>query len=205
MSTTVLLAAEPELEGPLRDHGFEIARPGTRPDVVIAGGDAEVERLSAEAPVIVLGSPDDAPGDRVLAFRRGCDDYVPPPFHHEELVERIQAVLRRRRPRRARVLYAGDLRIDEVSRVATVGGVPVRLSQREFELLAVLATDPMRVFTRGELLREVWDWPASMYTRTLETHASRLRRKLRAVDPATPYVDNEWGVGYRLIGPHPEG
>jgi DNA-binding response OmpR family regulator len=208
MSTKVLLAAEPEtrgpLEGALRDHGFEIALPGARADVAIVGDGAEVERLAAEAPVIVLGRAGDEPGDRVLAFHRGCDDYVLPPFHHEELVERIRAVLRRSRPAAPRVLYAGELRVDESSRVATIGGVPVRLAHREFQLLATLATDPTRVFTRGELLRTVWDWPASMRTRTLETHASRLRRKLRALDPATPYVDNEWGVGYRLIGPHPE-
>ena len=207
MSTTVLLAAGPEtsapLVGPLRDHGFEIAGPGARADVVIAGAADEVERLSAQAPVILLGGADDAPVDRVLAFRRGCDDYVPPPFHHEELVERIRAVLRRRRAA-PRTLYAGELRVDEVSRIATLGGVAVRLSQREFSLLAILASEPTRVFTRAELLRWVWDWPAATMTRTVESHASRLRRKLRAVDAETPWIDNEWGVGYRLIGLHPE-
>jgi DNA-binding response OmpR family regulator len=207
VSTTVLLAAEPEtsapLVGPLRDHGFEIAVPGGHADVVIAGAAAEVERLSAEAPVILLGGADDAPVDRVLAFRRGCDDYVPPPFHHEELVERIRAVLRRRRTE-PRVLYAGELRIDEVSRVASLRGSALRLSHREFALLAILASEPTRVFTRAELLRWVWEWPTATATRTVETHASRLRRKLRAVDPDTPWIDNEWGVGYRLIGLHPE-
>jgi DNA-binding response OmpR family regulator len=208
MSTTVLLAAEPEtsapLVGPLRDHGFEIAGPGVRADVVIAGAAAEVERLAVDAPVILLGGADDAPVDRVLAFRRGCDDYVPPPFHHEELVERIRAVLRRRRVE-PRVLYAGELRVDEVSRIATLGGSALRLSHREFALLATLASEPTRVFTRAELLRWVWDWPTATTTRTVETHASRLRRKLRAVDPETPWIDNEWGIGYRLIGLHPEG
>jgi DNA-binding response OmpR family regulator len=207
VSTTVLLAAAPEtsgpLVGPLREHGFEIAGPGARADVVIAGATAEVERLAAEAPVILLGGADDAPVDRVLAFRRGCDDYVPPPFHHEELVERIRAVLRRRRIE-PRVLFAAELRVDEVSRVASLGSVPLRLSHREFALLAILASEPTRVFTRAELLRWVWDWPAATTTRTVETHASRLRRKLRAADPETPWIDNEWGVGYRLIGLHPE-
>jgi DNA-binding response OmpR family regulator len=117
----------------------------------------------------------------------------------DDLVERIQAVLR---PGRA--WRAGDVTIDESARLASVRGVPLKLSHKEFELLAKLASDPSRVFTRGELLRDIWHWPPSMYTRTLDSHASRLRRKLRAVDPATPYVDNEWGVGYRLIGPHPD-
>ncbi len=208
MSTTVLLTAAEQgagglLEQQLREHGFEIAGPGARADVVIAADRRELERWCAEAPVIVLGGADDEPCDRVQAFRRGCDDYVPRPFHHEELVERIRAVVRRSR-RGARVLEVGELVVDEAGRVATVRGVAVKLSHKEFALLALLASDPSRVFTRGELLRDIWDWPPTMRTRTLDAHASRLRRKLRALSPSTPYVDNEWGVGYRLIGLHPE-
>jgi DNA-binding response OmpR family regulator len=208
MSTIVLLAAQDAsssilLERRLRAHGFEIAAPGARADVVIAGGGPELERFCAEAPVIVLGAAGDEPDDRVLAFRRGCDDYLAPPFHYEELVERIRAVLRRSQRPAGRVLEAGRLRIDEAARVATLGGVALQLSNMEFRLLAALARDPGRVFTRNELLRDVWEWPASMATRTLDSHASRLRRKLRALDPLTPYVDNEWGIGYRLVGHHP--
>jgi len=207
MSTTVFLAAagggaEP-LAASLRQHGFEIASAGARPDVVIAAGPVDLERWCDEAPVIVLGRDDDRPLDRVLAFRRGCDDYVPRPFDHEELVERIRAVVRRSR-RRGKVLRVGELTVDEESRVATVGGRPVKLSHKEFALLAHLASDPTRVFTRVELLRDIWDWPATMRTRTLDAHASRLRRKLRAFAPTTAYIDNEWGVGYRLVGLHPE-
>ena len=128
-----------------------------------------------------------APADVVLVF---------PPFDHEELVERIRAVARRPSTR----VTIGTLAIDEKARVVTVNGAPVKLSQKEFELLAHLATDPERVFTRSELLRDVWNWPPRMHTRTLDSHASRLRRKLRAFDPETPFIDNEWGVGYRLIG-----
>ena len=191
------------LEQRLRDYGFEIAGAGAHPDVVIAGDRGQLERWREEAPVIVLGSADDKPRDRVLAFRRGCDDYVPQPFHHEELVERIRAVVRRSR-RPDPVIEVGELMINEVGRVATIGGLAVKLSQKEFELLARLASDPSRVFTRSELLRDIWDWPPHMRTRTLDAHASRLRRKLRAFAPLTPYIDNEWGVGYRLIGLHPE-
>jgi DNA-binding response OmpR family regulator len=117
----------------------------------------------------------------------------------DDLVERIRAVLR---PGRA--WRAGDLTIDESARLASIHGVPLKLSCKEFELLAKLASDPARVFTRSELLRDIWHCPPSMYTRTLDSHASRLRRKLRAADPLTSYIDNEWGVGYRLIGPHPD-
>ncbi len=207
MSTTVLLASGETglhglLEKQLREHGFEIAAPGGRADVVLAGDDAELERLCSEAPVIVLGSADDRPDDRVLAFRRGCDDYVPRPFSHEELVERIRAVVRRAgrtRPGTRRIV-AGGLEIDERTRRATLFGVPLKLSHKEFELLATLAAEPERLFTKVELLRDIWDWPATMRTRTLDSHVSRLRRKLRAIDPQVRYVDNQWGVGYRLVG-----
>jgi DNA-binding response OmpR family regulator len=208
MSTTVLLAA-PEagagalLARQLRDHGFEIAGPGAAADVVLAGRDAELERLCAEAPVIVLGASDEGPDDGVRAFRRGCDDYVRRPFAEEELVERIRAVARRGRRPAPRVVRAGTLAIDPGGRLVTVRGVPARLSQKEYELVTHLAADPGRVFTRAELLRAIWNWPAAMRTRTLDSHASRLRRKLRALDPETPYVDNVWGVGYRLVGVYP--
>ena len=120
-------------------------------------------------------------------------------FDHEELVERIRTVARR-----PRVLQVGELAVDEQSRVATLGGRSLKLSHKEFALLARLASEPDRVFTRGELLRDIWDWPPHMRTRTLDAHASRLRRKLRAFDLSTAWVDNEWGVGYRLVGRHPE-
>jgi DNA-binding response OmpR family regulator len=208
MPATVLLAHEAAasilLERRLRDHGFEIARPGTRADVVIAGDGPELERFCAEAPVIVLGADGAAPDDRVGAFRRGCDDYLPRPFDHEELVERIRAVLRRSRRPAGRVTVVGALRVDETARVATLHGVALRLSHKEFQLLTALASEPERVFTRNELLRDVWRWPSSSPTRTVDAHACRLRRKLRALDPITPYIDNEWGVGYRLVGPYPE-
>ena len=179
----MLLAAGPEtsepLEGPLRDHGFEIAGPGARADVVIAGEASEVERLSAEAPVIVLGGADDAPVDRVLAFRRGCDDYVARPFHHEELVERIRAVLRRRRTAEPRVLYVGELRVDEVSRIATLRrcrppalAAGVRAARRASRA-SRRASSPA-----AELLRWVWDWPAST------THANRRDPRLAAAPQA---------------------
>jgi DNA-binding response OmpR family regulator len=207
VSTTVLLApgeasASILLERRLRDHGFEIAEPGGRADVVIAADGPELERLCAEAPVIVLGGAGDDRDDRVLAFRRGCDDYLARPFDHEELVERIRAVLRRTQ-RSATVTELGPLRIDRGNCVATLRGASLRLAPKEFALIAVLAEDPERVFAKAELLRRVWDWHSRAPTRTLDSHASRLRGKLRAVDAETRYIDNVWGVGYRLVEPPP--
>jgi DNA-binding response OmpR family regulator len=88
--------------------------------------------------------------------------------------------------------------IDRATRRVTVHGLPVALAAKEFELLAKLATDPTRVFTKEELLREVWDFVALGRTRTLDSHASRLRRKL-ALAGAENCVVNVWGVGYRLL------
>jgi DNA-binding response OmpR family regulator len=79
-----------------------------------------------------------------------------------------------------------------------VRGVPVRLSTKEFELAWMLASEPERVFTKGELLREVWNLHRDIHTRTVDSHASRLRRKLAEV-AGDPFVVNVWGVGYRLV------
>jgi DNA-binding response OmpR family regulator len=83
----------------------------------------------------------------------------------------------------------------------TVRGRAISLSTKEYELLLRLAGDPQRVFTKGELLRDVWGYRADVRTRTVDAHACRLRRKLRAADGVTDFVDNAWGVGYRLLGP----
>jgi DNA-binding response OmpR family regulator len=150
-------------------------------------------------PVIVLGeSPSDAV-DRVRAFTRGCDDYVERPFHYEELLARIRAVLRRTAVAAPTDgIEAGELSIDFPTRAVRVAGQKVDLATKEYELVVKLASDPTRVFTKEELLREVWGFRSVSRTRTLDSHASRVRRKLRSVSEA-PFVINEWGVGYRLL------
>ena len=82
-------------------------------------------------------------------------------------------------------------------------GRRVTLARKEYELLVELASDPARVFTKEELMRDVWGYRSTVYSRTLDAHASRLRRKLRAEAPELELVDNVWGVGYRLLGPLP--
>jgi DNA-binding response OmpR family regulator len=184
-----------------------------RPDLVLVGGlpDApalEVCRLLREGepgrkwdrdvPLIVLGDARADAVDRVHAFERGCDDFVPRPFHYEELVARIHAVLRRTQPGARERLAAGPVAIDRVTRRVTVHGFTVALSAKEYELLVMLAAHPTRVFTKEELLRDVWGYRSLGRTRTLDSHASRLRRKL-ALAGAEDCVLNVWGVGYRLL------
>jgi DNA-binding response OmpR family regulator len=110
----------------------------------------------------------------------------------------MRAVLRRvARPQHPR-LTVRDLEIDLASRVVRVAGRAVQLSAKEFDLLVALAEDPDRVFRKEELLRDVWGFRSLGRTRTLDSHASRLRRKLNSEGEAG-YVVNVWGVGYRLV------
>lgn len=202
MAAALLLAdAEPETRGFLERHlpndGFELVSAHAPFDLVLAGDVDEVHRWAARAPVIVLGRAEADAVDRVHAFRRGCDDYVPRPFDYQELVERIHAVLRRVRPPAPEVIEAEALRIDTRTRDVRVAGARVQLSQKEYELLLRLAREPDRVHTKAELLNDVWQYRAAARTRTLDSHASRLRKKLRAAG-ARGLVENVWGVGYRL-------
>jgi len=162
----------------------------------IREADGIVSRFDPDLPVIVLSGRGD-PEDRVRGLEFGADDYLVKPVHLAELRARIGAVLRRRSARREGPLRVGELLIDPAKRGAWVDGRALKLSNKEFALLRVLASDPHRVFSKRELLREVWGLRAPTKTRTLDSHASRLRRKL---DPeGRRYVGNCWGVGYRLL------
>jgi DNA-binding response OmpR family regulator len=154
-------------------------------------------RLDPELPVVVLsGCADDV--DRVRGFELGADDYVAKPFAYTELRLRIAAVLRRtcERTQHGR-LRVGELEIDPAARIATLRGRRVPLAAKEYALLRTLASAPTRVFTKEELLRDVWGFRAHGRTRTLDSHACRVRRKLAR--DGDRFVVNVWGVGYRLI------
>jgi DNA-binding response OmpR family regulator len=136
-------------------------------------------------------------GDRVRGLREGADDYLVKPFHYEELLIRIRKLLERRSSSRRGPTRIGLLSIDTATREVRVGDRDVALANKEFELLRTLAEEPRRVFTKEELLRDIWGYQSHGRTRTLDSHASRLRRKL---DPERGmYVVNCWGVGYRLV------
>ena len=154
-------------------------------------------RLDPALPVLVLSGRGEEL-DRVRGFDRGADDYVVKPFSYPELRRRIEALLRRAGERvQSGLVSVGDLAIDPVSRDVRVGGQRATLSQKEFALLLALAAQPTRVFTKGELLRDVWGYRSLGRTRTLDSHACRLRTKL--AEAGGQYVVNVWGVGYRLV------
>ena len=212
---TALLLAEPEpavrgfLERQLVSDGFDVlsfARPeelprATEPDLLLLGDPAALERcVVPDCPVIVLGNAD--PAVRVRALAR-CDDYLTRPFLYEELVARIHAVLRRRPPRRE-LIELDELVIDRTARRVLVRGREVGLAAKEYALLVKLAQEPDRVFTREHLLRDVWGYRTYVPTRTLESHTSRVRRKLEAAGLAN-WMVNIWGVGYKLRPSAPTG
>lgn len=153
-------------------------------------------RIDPELPIIMVsGRTSDA--DRVRGFARGADDYVSKPYSYQELESRIAAVLRRTTERRkSGKLRVAGLIVDPMAREVELQGKPIELSAKEFELLRRLATEPSRVFTKEELLREVWGYELMGSTRTLDSHASRLRRKLDS--GSRRWIVNVWGVGYRL-------
>jgi DNA-binding response OmpR family regulator len=202
MSTALLLAEpEPFLERHLRSDGFEVVDEAARPDLVLLADSAAVDEYRArhgDVPVIVLGEPESDTVDRVRALERGCDDFLVRPFAYEELLARIRAVLRRTTPAAHEVRRAGCITADLATRSVLVADVAVSLAGKEYELLLKLMTDPTRVFTKEQLLREVWGFRSLGRTRTLDSHASRLRRKLAAAGAGSVVV-NVWGVGYRLM------
>ena len=182
MNAAVLLAeSEPAtrefLERHLADDGFDVLRAEAerealelverlKPSLVLTSTEL-CRRLregepgrswDREVPVIVLGDSHADAVDRIRAFNRGCDDYVARPFHYDELLARIRAVLRRTAPSPRERFLAGPIAVDRVTRRVTVHGRPLTLPAKEYELLAKLAAEPARVFTKEQLLRDVWGY-----------------------------------------------
>jgi len=174
-------------------------------DIMLPGLDGlEVMRMVHEnggdrVPVILLTAKGEEP-DRIIGLRSGADDYVVKPFSPLELVARVDAVLRRAdshaEPHEA--LTFGDLEIDPQERSLVVGGREIELTAREFDLLLFLAHHPGQVFSRDQLMDQVWRFPFYTDTTTVTVHVRRLRAKIES-DPANPeWVQTVWGVGYRF-------
>ncbi|MCL5057552.1 MAG: response regulator transcription factor [Actinobacteria bacterium] len=157
-------------------------------------------RKKSDVPVIMLTARGDEI-DRVLGLELGADDYIVKPFSPRELVARIKAVLRRLKKgeeRDGKLLSAGDVLINEDKREVSVGGEAVALTPREYDLLVCLAGRPGRVFTREQLLRQVWGYDFFGEARTVDTHITRLREKMARVRGDRQYIHTVWGMGYKF-------
>jgi DNA-binding response OmpR family regulator len=189
-------AAGPEQLAALRLHAL-IVNPA------LTGLDY-VERIAIGLPglaLLVCSGP--APvADRVRGLRGGADDWVTKPCHPEELVARIQAVLRRRRagdlPTEDATLVAGELAIRPDRFDAYVGEEPAGLSRKEYELLYQLAVADGRVLEREEIYQRVWGYTMVRGDRSVDVFVRKLRQKLERVSPEWRYVHTHFGVGYRL-------
>jgi DNA-binding response OmpR family regulator len=227
VSPRVLLADdEPDILAPvsyaLRAEGFEVetaadgeealdaARRGEFDVVVLdimmprLSGTEVCRRLRAESivPIIMLTAKD-AEVDRILGLELGADDYVTKPFSSRELASRIRAVVRRveleRSTGTSSSVEAGDVRIDLASHRVTVAGDEVRLTPSEFKVLALLAAEPNRVFSRWQIMERLWDAPYVGTARAADVHVSNLRRKIEA-DPTDPQrLVTVREAGYKLV------
>jgi len=164
-------------------------------------------RASGATPVIMLTAKG-GEADRVLGLELGADDYVVKPFGPRELVARVRSVLRRTQASddpRPLPVRAGDVVVDPVTREVEVAGRPVALTVREFDLLLFLARHPRQVFTRGQLLQQVWEYTWLGDTSTVTVHVRRLREKVEEDSTSPRRVQTVYGVGYRFVPAGPAG
>jgi DNA-binding response OmpR family regulator len=171
--------------------GFSIARSLRNAPEYAAQGDV---------PIIMLTSRGEE-ADRIAGFDLGIDDYVVKPFSPRELVARVKAVLRRSAPngeKEEKPIQFDKLQIDPIKRTVTVNGAGVMLTVKEFDLLWLFARHPEQVFTREQLLNQVWGYEFYGDESTVTVHIRRLREKIET-DPANPvYIKTVWGLGYKF-------
>jgi len=226
VATVLIVDDEPQILGLVRDYlehgGFTVltAADGNaalrtartrRPDLVVLdlglpgldGLDvARSLRRDGDVPIIILTARAEE-SDKLVGLELGADDYVTKPFSPKELVARVRAVLRRaealKRP--AEVIKVGDVLLDAGRMEVRVGDRQVEVTPTEFQLLATLARQPGRVFTRAQLLSAIHGVAFESYERAVDAHVKNLRRKLEP-DPHSPrYLLTTFGVGYRFADP----
>jgi DNA-binding response OmpR family regulator len=162
-----------------------------------------------DTPVVIL-SAKGGEIDKVVGLKVGADDYIAKPFSRPELLARVESVLRRERraeatgDERSAEIRSGALVIDPSRHLATFGGEPMRLTTKEFELLAHLTAHPGRIFTRDQLLSRIWPFDFGGDSRTVDVHISWLRSKLRALDGHN-YFRTVRGVGYAFAPRQADG
>ena len=229
MATVLIVDDEPQIVRLVRDHleaaGFSVLEAADgrgavrlaqteRPDLVVLdlglpgldGLDVTRSlRKGGSVPIIMLTARGDE-SDKLVGLELGADDYMTKPFSPKELVARIRAVLRRAETAAAGpdVLRVGeDVELDLPRMEARVAGRRVDLTPTEFQLLAAMAREPGRVFTRAQLLDAVHGVAFESYERAIDAHVKNIRRKLEPDSGAPRYLQTVYGVGYRLADGRP--
>jgi two-component system, OmpR family, alkaline phosphatase synthesis response regulator PhoP len=226
MQTILVVEDEMKIARLVRDYlehaGFEVvvtgdgesalaSARGARPDLVVLdlglpGADgldiARELRPRSAVPIVMLTARGDET-DRIVGLELGADDYVVKPFSPKELVARVRAVLRRSAAAGGgsdalATIRTGDVEIDQAKMRTTVAGRPIELTPTEFQLVAALAAEPGRVFTRGQLLERIHGVAFESYERAIDAHVKNIRRKLEPEPGAPRYVLTVHGVGYRF-------
>ncbi|HET9344604.1 MAG TPA: response regulator transcription factor [Candidatus Limnocylindrales bacterium] len=231
MKTILVVDDEPKIAALARDYlehaGYAVvvapdgraaldAVRRSRPDLVVLDlGLPEVDgldvtreiRRDSTLPIVMLTARDDEV-DKLLGLELGADDYLTKPFSPRELVARVRAVLRRvdasiAAPAARETIRAGGVTLDVPRMRVDAGGRAVDLTPTEFQLLATLAAQPGRIFTRSQLLDAVHGVAFESYERAIDTHVKNIRRKLEP-DPRSPrYVLTVYGIGYRFVDDRP--
>lgn len=159
--------------------------------------------INGDIPIIFLTARTDEV-DRIMGFEMGADDYLVKPFSPRELVARVKAVMRRSTTGASNTeapIQYDNLNLDPRSRTVTVNGSPIVLTAKEFDLLWFLARHPRQVFSRSQLLDNVWGYEFYGDESTVTVHVRRLREKIEP-DPAKPsYIQTVWGIGYKFEAP----
>ena len=222
MATILVVDDEPKITRLVRDYleraGFSVvtARDGREalmrartehPDLVVLdlglphldGLDvARQLRRDVDLPIIMLTARDDET-DKLVGLELGADDYVTKPFSPRELVARVRAVLRRRSSSaEGEIVRAGELTLDMSRMRLDIGGRVVDLTATEFTLLAAMARQPGRVFTRSQLLDAIHGVAFESYERAIDAHVKNVRRKIEPVPHEPRFLLTVYGVGYRL-------
>lgn len=188
------------------DEGYELAK--SRPydvlvlDIMLPGRDglsivSNLRKQRNPVPVIFLTARSEL-DERVQGLDAGADDYLTKPFYVEELVARIRAITRRRDGESGNIIKVADLSLDLLSREAERDGRAIKLTAREFDLLAYMMRSPGRVYTRTQILEHVWGFNFDPNTNLVDVHIQRLRKKITTGEEPS-LIETIRGVGYRMV------
>lgn len=155
-------------------------------------------RHSSDVPVIAVSAKDDT-RTKILVLKSGADDYVTKPFHTDELLARIEALLRRNNARPVgRVFRFKDITLNPSTFEVKVGEQPVILTKREYLILELLMSNPNKVFTKNNIFESVWNEPFLGEDNAVNVHISNIRQKLAKINADQPYIQTVWGIGFKM-------